>query len=320
MRHIGLTITFTDGNGAGRRETHVVEACDPPDPGAEHREAHILLTELKVTVGEQAAPKHNATARAWLEFPNQPARIEEYFDIQNSQAVWLELANLVMGAEGDLILAQTLKALEPPSEPPFSDTTATNDLYYVHDRKMNLLNQSVHAVIKVQDLVNRLLHESLGGDLVDTSDPDWETQLTRKKVNRGLKAKLDTGAISPSNFDAVTQALAIPENTPKGQTALAYRNRLAHHIRPSVDYSMFFSALESRAGEELTAADEDMFRRLGLPLMRDAQGKGIARRHSVSARPPVQYRFQDLYAAFSEYLDALVAMLQQLSQINILRR
>jgi len=83
---------------------------------------------------------------------------------------------------------------------------------------------------------------------------------------------------------------------------------------------MFFSALESRAGEELTAADEDMFRRLGLPLTRDAQGKCIARRHSVSARPPVQYRFQDLYTAFSEHLDALVAMLQQLSQIDILRR
>jgi len=224
MRHIGLTITFTDSNGAERREAHVVEACDPPDPGAEHREAHILLTELRVTVGEEAAPKHNATARAWLEFPNQPTRIEKYFDIQNPQAVWLELANLVMGAEGDLILSQTLKALEPPSEPPFSDTTAINDLYYVHDRKMNLLNQSVHAVIKVQGLVTRLLHESLGGDLGDTSDPDWEkTQLTRKKVNKGLKAKLDTGAISQSDFDAVTQALAIPENTPKGQTALAAR-------------------------------------------------------------------------------------------------
>jgi len=149
-----------------------------------------------------------------------------------------------MGAEADLTLAQTLKALEPPSEPPFSDTTAINDLHYVHDRKMNLLNQSVHAVIKVQDLVNRLLHESLGGDLVDTSKPNWErAQLLRCNVEKGLKAKLAAGLISQPDFDAVTQALAIPENTPKGQTALAYRRRLEHHIRPSVDYSMFFSAL-----------------------------------------------------------------------------
>jgi len=88
MRHIELTITFTDGNGAARRETHVVEACDPPDPDAEHREAHILLTELKVTVGEQAAPKHNATARAWLEFPNQPARISIFRILKLSGSNW----------------------------------------------------------------------------------------------------------------------------------------------------------------------------------------------------------------------------------------
>jgi hypothetical protein len=77
-----------------------------------------------------------------------------------------------------------------------------------------------------------------------------------------------------------------------------------HHIRPSVDYSMFFSALESRAGEEV----------------KDAQGKVIGRRYAVFSRPPVQYRFEDLQAALSEYLDAIVAMLQKLSQIDILRR
>src|ERR1700723_3658408 len=34
-----------------------------------------------------------------------------------------------------------------------------------HDRKMNLLNPAVYALIKVQDIVDRLLHENLGGDL-----------------------------------------------------------------------------------------------------------------------------------------------------------
>jgi hypothetical protein len=67
---------------------------------------------------------------------------------------------------------------------------------------------------------------------------------------------------------------------------------------------MFFSALESRAGEEV----------------RDAQGNVIGRRHIVRARPPVQYRFEDLHAAFSEYLDAVVAMLERFSQLDILRR
>lgn len=225
-----------------------------------------------------------------------------------------------MGAEADLILAQAFKSLEPPQEPSY-DTAAFNDLYYVHKRKMMFLNQAAHALIKVQELVNRLLHESLGGDLVDTSKPDWErTQLIRSNVEKGLKAKRAAGLISQPDFEAINEALKIPKNTPNGKIARKYRNALMHHIRPSMDYWRLFSSQEPRAGEELTADDEDMFRRLGIPLMRDAHGKVIARRHSVSARPPVQYPFQDLYAAFSEYLDALVAMLQQLSQIDILRR
>ena len=110
-------------------------------------------------VGEQGALKHNAAAQEWLEFPGCPTGIEQYFDIRNSQAVWLELTNLIMGAEADLALALAYKALEPSQEPPFGDDLAINDLYYIHNRKMTLLNQSVQDVVRVQDLVNRLLHE-----------------------------------------------------------------------------------------------------------------------------------------------------------------
>src|ERR1019366_3691986 len=182
---------------------------------------------------------------------------------------------------------------------------AINDLHYIHERKMTLLNQSVQDLIRVQDLVNRLLHESLGGDLVDASKPNWEKcRLTRANVEKQLETRRATSAISQTDFDAITQALAIPSSASKADIAQAYRNRLMHHMRPSVDYSMFFSSLESRAGEEV----------------KDAQGKVIGRRYAVFSRPPVQYRFEDLQAALSEYLDAIVAMLQKLSQIDILRR
>jgi len=305
MTRIGLTINFSDSDGTTRSESQYVDTSFPSDLEGEHRVAHNLFAELKVTVGEQAAPKYDAVARRWLDFPKRPARLTQYFDIRNSHAVWLELSNLVMGVEGDLILAQAFKALEPPKEPSFDDATAINDLYYIQDRKLTLLNQSVHGVIKVQDLVNRLLHESLGGDLVDTSKADWErTQLTRSNVEKGLEAKRAAGLISQSDFDAISEALKIPKNTPKGKTARTYRNRLMHHIRPSVDYSMFFSTIESRVGEEL----------------KDAQGKVIGKRYPLLAAPPVEYLFQDLYAAFYEYLDAVVAMLQKLSEIEILRR
>lgn len=305
MRRTGLTITFTDENGQSRSESVELEAAYPSDIAAEHRVVHGLFAELKVTVGQQAAPKHNAVARAWLDAPTKPAGFEKYFDVRNSQALWLELTNLIMGAEGDLMLSAAFKALEPAQEPPFDDDAAINDLYYIHRRKMELLNQAVHALIKVQDLVNRLLHESLGGDLVDTSKPDWErTELTRANVKKGLASKCAGGGLEQSKLDAITLALAIPGNTPKAELAKTYRNRLMHHIRPSVDYSQFFSALESRMGEEV----------------RDAQGKVVGKRHPLFPTPQAEYRFEDLHAAFSEYLDAVVSMLEQLSQLDILRR
>lgn len=305
MKPVNLTITFHDDDGTVRSESRDIEMARTPDLAREHTVAHILFTELKVTVGEQASPRHNATAWGWLQFPDQPVGLEEIFDIQNCRALWFELARLVMRVEADLSIAQAFKNLEPPQEPSFDDTAALNDLYYIHHRKMMLLNLSVYALIKVQDLVNRLLHESLGGDLVDTSKPDWErTQLLRSNVEKGLKTKRAAGLVSQPDFDAISLALEVPKNTPKGEVARSYRNRLMHHIRPSVDYSMFFSSLEPREGEEI----------------RDAQGKVVARHHTVSARAPVRYRFQDLHAGFSEYLDTIVAMLQQLSQIGILRR
>ena len=304
MRRVNVTITFKDEDGPARCESQDVESSYAPEPGGEHRLAHILFTELKVSIAEHTAPKHNALARGWLDFPKRSAGLEQHFDIWNSRAVWFELTNLVMSAEADLILAQAYKALEPPQEPSFDDDAAINDLYHIHDRKMILLNQSVHGLIKVQDLVNRLLHESLGGDLVDTSKPEWErTQLLRSNLEKGLETKYKAGLVSQSDFDAIVEALSIPENTPKGKMVRTYRNRLMHHLRPSVDYSIFFSALESREGEEI----------------RNADGQIIGRRHTVRARAPVEYHFEELHGAFSEYLDALVAMLQKLSEIEILR-
>jgi hypothetical protein len=301
---IELKLTFTDSDGTTRTEARSVETSEMTDPGGEHRVAHNLFSDLSVAVGDQPEPKHNALARRWLDFPKRPVGIHQYFDIQNSHALWLELSNLVMGVEADLILAQAYKALEPPQEPSFEDQAALNDLYYVHDRKMNLLNQAVHGLIKVQDLVNRLLHESLGGDLVDTGKADWErTQLTRANLIKGLQGKQTAGLLSQSDFQAISEALEIPRTIPKGEIAKTYRNRLMHHVRPSVDYAMFFATLESRAGEEI----------------RDTKGNVVGRQHTISARQPVEYRFQDLRAAFSDYLDAIAAMLQKLSEIKILR-
>jgi hypothetical protein len=305
MSRIELSVTFSDPDGTKRADSQEVQTSYTPDPAAEQRISRILFAELEVMTGPQSAPKYNAIARRWTDFPRQPASFSEYFDIQNSQAVWFELTNLIMGVEGHLVSAKAYKALEPSQEPSFDDDAALNELFYIHGRKISLLDQAVHDLIKVQDLVDRLLHESLGGDLVDITKPDWErTQLTRKNVTKGITSKLSAGMLSQPDFDEINNALEIPKLAPKAKIALAYRNRLAHHIRPSVDYATFYSAIQSRADAEV----------------KDAQGKRTGFQIAIKASPPVEYRFEDLHAAFSEYLAAIVAMLDKLSKVDILRR
>ena len=305
MRQVEITLTFTDQDGTSRPYTLQLQTPRGGTPEGEARVAHHLFSELRVAMRDHPSPKHNSVAGKWLQFPRSKIDFSQFFDVQNSQSLWLELSNLIRGIEHDLEMARAFKELEPAQELPFEDDAAINNLYFLHDRKMNALDRAVYELIKVQDVINRLLHESLGGDLVDTSKPDWErTELTRKNVEKGLKAKLASGALSQSDFDAISAALDIPKNAPHGEAALTYRRKLMHHIRPSVDYAMFYSGLESREGEVIT----------------DATGKITGRRYAILARPPVQYRFHDLHASLVGYLDAAVAMLQKLSEIEILRR
>jgi hypothetical protein len=304
MRRIELTVTFKDPDGATRSATQEIEPRFDPDPAHEERITRILLAELKVTAGPQDLPKHSSAVQRWRDFRNVATDFNDYFNIQNSQAVWFELANLIAGVEGHLSLAKAFKAIEPSKQPSFDDDAALNELFYVHSRKMSSLNQAVQDLIKVQDLVNRLLHESLGGDLVDTTSDEWERSLKRDKVIEGLKSKRAAGLLTQPDFEAINEALRIPKNIPKDNIARTYRNRLAHHIRPSVDYPMFYAPLELRKPGEV----------------RDAQGKLIGLTIAIRSTPPLEYRFEELHAAFSEYLDVIVTMLEKLSQIEILRR
>jgi hypothetical protein len=305
MRQVELTLTFTDEGGTPRQHRLQLQTPRGGTPEGEARVAHHLFSELRVAMRDEVPPKHNAVAGKWLQFPQSRIDFSDWFDVRNAQGLWLELSSLVRGIEHSLDIARAFKQLEPAAEPSFEDDVAINNLYFLHDRKMQALNRAVYELIKVQDLVNRLLHEGLGGDLVDTTKPDWErTQLTRTNIEKGLEAKRASGALLQSDFDAIAAALQVPKGTPHGDIAVGYRRKLMHHIRPSVDYAMFFSGLESREGEVMT----------------DASGKFIGRHHVIRSRPPVQYRFADLHASLMDYLDAVVSMLQKLSEIEILRR
>ncbi|MDQ2926396.1 MAG: hypothetical protein M3R43_12715, partial [Acidobacteriota bacterium] len=168
MTTVSTRIEFRQNNGESRSNEFSVNVPEDVDEGREVRVARTIFAEVGVVFSPKSLPIHNATALAWLNFPNVPADFSELHDIQNSQGLWQELTNLVLSTEHDLIDAFAFKSLEPVEEPAFENDPEIEQLHYLHNRKMELLDQSVYKLIKVQDLVNRLLHESLGGDLVDT--------------------------------------------------------------------------------------------------------------------------------------------------------
>lgn len=191
----------------------------------------------------RAEHKHNATARAWLEFPSAADEFAAFDDIYNSQELWRELCNLVLSVEHDLADAKGYKDLEPAISPKSGDDEAVESLYHLHRRKMEHFNRAVYKLIKVQDLVNRLLHEALGGNLVATDLPTWEKNtLTRKNIAKELDRKAANKQLEEGVRNAIVDALALPTLVPHHNITNEYRNRLTHHITPSVDYSMFYAS------------------------------------------------------------------------------
>jgi hypothetical protein len=99
MHRIELIINFTDENKTTRSESISLETPYSPNAAGEHRLAHNLSAELSVAVRDADQPKHNETARKWLDFPKRTFGFERYWDVQNSQALWLELSNHALETE-----------------------------------------------------------------------------------------------------------------------------------------------------------------------------------------------------------------------------
>ena len=305
MTQAKITLIFQDEDGAERK----YEAFFPVGRGkfeqGERRLSDEVTMDLIVATQSRAELKHKARARAWLEFPRAIHDFAVFDNIYNSQELWRELCNLVLSVEHDLADANGYKDLEPATPPQFGDDDAIEGLFHLHRRKMEHFNRAAYELIKVQDLVNRLLHEALGGNLVSTSSATWERdELLRANVIKGINRKAADGELSDAVRTAIVDALALPTQVSHHEIIMRYRNRLTHHVNPSVDYSMFYAKPRSREPEPI----------------RDAQGNITSWVRTFYSEPPTDFTFAELYRAYMEYLDAVVAMLDRLAGIEVLRR
>jgi hypothetical protein len=227
------------------------------------------------------------------------AHPKQFFSAGNTQGLWLEIHNTLADVRFLLARARAYKSVEPSG-------SGTDDMkalrYYAHFSKMHNLNLAVLGMVKIQDLVVRLLFENFGGDLikVDQAEDDWEADLTMQKARRGLKERLDSGNLEQSEYDQIKRALDVPSTSTHQATVVAYRNGIVHRLRPSVDYPSLFTPLEDRVGQ---------------PIF-DASGKQTGRKYSMWGLPTKpEYCFADLYSPLLDYLKHVIEMLTLLKAI-----
>jgi hypothetical protein len=221
-----------------------------------------------------------------------------FLDMVNVPSLWLEISNTFINLRFVLAQAKAYKNLEPHSYSPVSDSLCA----HLHFEKIYKLNLAVFELVKIQDLVVRLLQEGFGGRLITVNydKEGWEKGLRLSDAIDGLEQFVNRGELSNSDSDAIKNALELPLRSPHRKIIVNYRNRVAHGIRPSVDYPELYTEVHSRAGE----------------LIKDAKGTVVGRRYGLgNYKSAPDFQFDELYAAVTEYMSRISEMLKALREI-----
>jgi hypothetical protein len=101
-----------------------------------------------------------------------------------------------------------------------SSATNTEDIKILQ----GLASPPVFQLVKIQDLVVRLLHENFEGKLVAVNyDADgWERDLSMEEAKNGLKALFDNLALSEADYRSILTALAEPAKSQHRKVVIDY--------------------------------------------------------------------------------------------------
>lgn len=298
MAKITLHLNFERPDGSVQGYEYSVSTQTEPAPRGEKSLADELGDHLRAEIN---MPTHLAKLpRADdLAKPSQrsvyPTAPTDIHDVLNANGLWLEIQNTLYATQNALAEAKAYKDLEPVG-------VEIEQWYPTHAKKVLALNAGVLHLAKIQDLVVRLLFESLGGAkfiAVDLSDDDWERALTMKNARQGLKRLHDAGALDAQEYADILDALDEPSRYPKQKLVIQYRNCVVHRIRPSIDHSELSPLLQDRVGQPVY----------------DTQGKQTGVSYAILAASKADFQFDELYEAITSYLDFVVRMLCRLKAL-----
>ena len=258
-------------------------------------------------------------------FTAQEMTLNLYFDRRNSYWCWFAIRGTLIEARWLLAQARVCKSVEPAKS---ALDSGNRLLYGMHLDKMNYFDLATYKLAKVEDLFYRLIFENLGTTLVpiDLSRPNWEAQITRERLRRGLR--LHSSRISELPFwsrlkhhvrsiwDRNLRNMRLEEMGQNEYRELMrifnsftnpnfvhvfseYRNKLTHRNSPSVDYPDFYIDFENRIGQSFTT---------------HTGNTGVS--YSIGTRRTVpEYDFLQLYDSAAQTMGHYIQLLRDLQAI-----
>jgi hypothetical protein len=230
-----------------------------------------------------------------------------YYDASNKNWAWLEICNLLSSARIYLARSRAYKEFEPKhSGNPGKENQV---LYMIHLRKMDEFHLAVKNIKKLEDMILRLIFEALGASLegIDTSQDEWEYQLTLKRIKDGLKQRDTNEKLKNMPDDEYNELRSIRSAMSHGANERLnrfwqYRHALEHRIPLSVDYVELYVALEDR------------------PVPMIEAGKVVGRQGFIGSRPiNPDWRFEELHDITVAVYDHYLKLLKRLNELPTFR-
>ena len=222
-----------------------------------------------------------------------------YENRTNARAVWMDIVNTLLQVRA--LLAQSMAYDEQERTHLSSqEPEAENLSWHSHMNKLERFDFAVGNLGKTSDLVARLVFERLGAALLDRNKPGWEVTLKLKTIRKRLADRRNPHVASLSDVE-YQELLTIIDNFLSAdhvRRTRDYRNKVTHHLKPSVDRGELYAHLESREGT---------------PIL-DEKGKVKGWKKGFGGISSVaEYSFNDLYRDAVQNLEHFISLLKRLN-------
>jgi hypothetical protein len=173
--------------------------------------------------------------------------------LQNINELWFEIAGLFLRARLGFATSRILKLLE--DEHSENTDAAQNARYNLHLDKMEQFDLAAFELVRIEDLVARIIYEYFGEgflERVDQTNEKWEKMVTWDRMKDALnkRGKPDKNphprleAMSEPDYKKLIAAVR-DYRSADVLSIISYRDRRTHRVAPTVDHAGLVSTVQT---------------------------------------------------------------------------